>query len=207
MKEHWSNDGPYGHELVGVSNLIGKIFSHERRESMENPFELVQCPEYNRDSSGTVGPLLNRSDRRAWNISDSFGSVNSRTSQGYRNLNSNVSGYNELNFTFPCWDAADILKRDTFKEFVNDLNIYFTPIIIVVGATGNIMAFLVFTVTHLRRQSSSVFLASLALVDLGYLLTLLFGWLSWIKIHIVHKHVWCQMVLYMEAVFSFLSVW
>ena len=173
---------------------------------MENPFELVLCPEDNGDSPGIDESLLNQNDGSELNTSDPFGSVNTRISQGY-NLTSNFNGYSELNFTFPCWDAADILKKDTFKGFVNDLNIYFTPIIIVVGATGNIMAFLVFTVTHLRRQSSSVFLASLALVDLGYLLTLLFGWLSWIKIHIVHKHVWCQMVLYMEAVFAFLSVW
>ena len=172
---------------------------------MENPFELVLCPDYKGDSPGIVGSILNQSDSSTLNTSDSFGPVK-RFPLGY-NLNSNSSGFNGLNFTFPCWDAADILRKDTFKGIVNDLNIYFTPIIIVVGATGNIMAFLVFTVTHLRRQSSSVFLASLALADLGYLLTLLFGWLSWIKIHIVHKHVWCQMVLYLEAVFAFLSVW
>ena len=184
--------------------MIGKYFSHKRTD-MENPFELVLCPEYNGDSPGIFGSLLNQSDGSVLNTSDPFGSVN-RIPLGY-NLKSNLSGHSELNFTFPCWDEADILRKDTFKGIVHNLNIYFTPIIIVVGATGNIMAFLVFTVTHLRRQSSSVFLASLALADLGYLLTLLFGWLSWIKIHIVHKHVWCQMVLYMEAVFAFLSVW
>ena len=172
---------------------------------MENPWELVLCPEINGNSPGIVGSLLNQSDGNIPNTSEPLGSHNGFPF-GF-NLNSNSTGYGDFNFTFPCWDPADILRKDTFKRIVNDLNIYFTPIIIVVGATGNIMAFLVFTVTHLRRQSSSVFLASLALADLGYLLALLFVWLSWIKIPIFHKHVWCQIVLYMEAVFTFLSVW
>ena len=180
---------------------------------MENPWELIPCPDFSGDSPFTgFGSYLNRSSEDSHNSSTRF-AFDGRTNSGF-NLNSNASGYSVdgtgessgFNLTFPCW-PADIIKKDTFKRIVNDLNIYFTPIIIVVGATGNLMAFLVFTVTHLRRQSSSVFLASLALADLGYLLALLFVWLSWIRIPIFHKHVWCQLVLYMEAVFTFLSVW
>ncbi len=170
---------------------------------MENPWELVPCPDFGTNSfHHQVPPLLNGTEN---NNNNTFSLGYSHS--GWDPSNSSGFGFSGLNFTFPCWDPADILRKDTFKKIVNDLNIYFTPIIIIIGATGNLMAFLVFTVTHLRRQSSSVFLASLAIADLGYLVALLFIWLSWIKIPIFHRQVWCQMVLYMEAVFTFLSVW
>lgn len=90
---------------------------------------------------------------------------------------------------------------------MNELNIYFTPVIIVIGVTGNLMSFLVFTTTHLRRQSSSVYLASLAMADIGFLCSLFIVWLSWIKVNIFHMVVWCQSVVYLSYVCTFLSVW
>lgn len=177
---------------------------------MENPWELIPCPDFGNDFSlggfGSIPSNVSQETQLENNSEVNPFQLGRKSTFGF-DLNLNKSSDSEFNWTFPCWDPADILRKDTFKRIVNELNIYFTPVIIVIGTTGNLMAFLVFTVTHLRRQSSSVFLASLALADLGYLVALLFVWLSWIKIPIFHKNVWCQMVLYMEAVFTFLSVW
>ena len=69
------------------------------------------------------------------------------------------------------------------------------------------MAFLVFTATHVKRQSSSVYLASLALADLSFLLALTVVWLGWINVPLFHKRGWCQTVVYITYVSTFLSVW
>lgn len=45
---------------------------------------------------------------------------------------------------------------------VNMLCLYVTPMLVLLGIVGNSLSFLVFSTTHLRRQSSSVYLASLA---------------------------------------------
>ncbi len=184
--------------------------SYGIQDSMENPWELIPCPDVTKF-------------RRAWNHSyDENETVSTNSSvrlrlheignqswleYGQNESNHFQSFYSYLNLTFPCWDPADILRKDTFKQVVNLLNIYFTPVIIVIGTSGNLLSFLVFTITHLRRQSSSVFLASLAIADFGYLFALLFIWLPWIRINIFHRNIICQMVLYLEAVFTFLSVW
>ena len=94
-----------------------------------------------------------------------------------------------------------------FKDFLTGLNIYLTPIIIIVGVFGNVLSFLVFVATHLRRQSSSVYLAGLAIADVSFLLSLFIGWFSWLRIHLFHRNVWCQVVVYVTYVGSFLSVW
>ena len=105
-----------------------------------------------------------------------------------------------------CWHFPTSPYRG-FKKVMDNLNIYFTPIIIIIGITGNLLSFIVFTRTHLRRQSSSVYLASLAMVDIIFLLSLCIVWLSWIKIPLFHRQGWCQVVVYMMYVCTFLSVW
>ena len=66
---------------------------------------------------------------------------------------------------------------------------------------------MVFTTTHLRLQASSVYLASLAVADSVYLLALFIGWFGWLDIHLFHRPVWCQTVVYATYVCSFISVW
>ena len=96
---------------------------------------------------------------------------------------------------------------NAYKDFINQLNIYLIPIIIIVGVFGNGISFMVFIGTHLRRQSSSIYLAGLAIADVSFLLALFVGWFSWLRIHLFHRNVWCQVVVYVTYVGSFLSVW
>ena len=106
-----------------------------------------------------------------------------------------------------CWTIESSPYTKGFKKVMDELNIYITPFIIIIGVTGNFLSFLVFTLTHLRRQSSSVYLASLAIVDIVFLCNLCIVWLSFIKISIFHQEGWCQLVVYMMYVCKFLSVW
>ena len=105
------------------------------------------------------------------------------------------------------WEFEEVTGKDPYKRLMNDLNIYFTPVIILVGTAGNLLSFLVFTATHLKRQSSSVYLASLAIVDIMFLLSLSIIWLSWIKVNLFHRFIWCQVVVYLTYVTNFLSTW
>lgn len=94
-----------------------------------------------------------------------------------------------------------------FAMFCWGLHKFLTPVIIVVGLVGNVTSFLVFVRTHVRRLSSSVYLAALAIADTGFLVQLFITWLNYIRIFLFHKEGWCQAVVYLSYVCSFLSVW
>jgi hypothetical protein len=66
----------------------------------------------------------------------------------------------------------------------------------------------VFLNTHLKLRSSSYYLAALSAADFGFLVTLLLVWLnSNAGLPVFHKKGWCQGVVYVSSVCSFLSVW
>ncbi len=98
-------------------------------------------------------------------------------------------------------------KADDFKLLLNFLNLYMTPLIICIGVVGNVISFLVFSMTHLKRLSSSVYLAALSMADTGFLISLTIVWLSRIDVPVFHSQVWCQLTIYMTHMFGFLSVW
>ena len=98
-------------------------------------------------------------------------------------------------------------KADDFKLILDFLNLYVTPFIIVIGLIGNIISFLVFSMTHLRRLSSSIYLAALSMADTGFLLSLTVVWLSHVNVPIFQNQIWCQLTVYITHIFNFLSVW
>lgn len=66
----------------------------------------------------------------------------------------------------------------------------------------------VFLNTHLKMRSSSYYLAALSVADFGFLATLLLVWLnSSIGVQVFNKEGWCQALVYISSVCSFLSVW
>lgn len=120
---------------------------------------------------------------------------------------------NGSRFNFNLNNLSDTLRElqaknvDPFKKILDFLNLYLTPLIIIVGIIGNTACFLVFSLTHLRRLSSSIYLCTLALADTGFLLTLFIVWLDRIEIGIFRTNGVCQGVVYLTHVFYFLSVW
>ncbi len=104
-------------------------------------------------------------------------------------------------------EGSTFLGFGWFRRLMDGLNIYFTPVIILVGMVGNLLSVIVFVNTYLSRQSSSIYLASLAVADLLYLLSLTVVWLSWIHVPLLHHIGCCQLVTYLKNVCTFLSVW
>ncbi len=98
-------------------------------------------------------------------------------------------------------------EPDTFRTVIDYLYIYVTPCVISLGVSTNILSFLVFVLTHMRLQSSSVYLAFLAVSDSVFLFATFFSWLSWVRINIVHQTYMCHVVVYLTYISSFLSVW
>jgi hypothetical protein len=100
------------------------------------------------------------------------------------------------------WSSPGALDQTIY--YLNQVGI---PLVVLFGTVGNTLSFVVLVRTHLRYQSSSVYLAFLNLVDTGFLLSLFVTWFSWLDIRLFHRQVWCQLVIYFTFVFAFLSVW
>ena len=90
---------------------------------------------------------------------------------------------------------------------INYLDTYLLPLMAVVGLAGNMVSFVVFVATYMRRLSSSVYLAALSMVDMVFLLCVLFSWGVNIGVDLYQQDGWCQTFIYLTYVSSFLSVW
>ncbi|KAI0212840.1 hypothetical protein LSAT2_002219, partial [Lamellibrachia satsuma] len=75
------------------------------------------------------------------------------------------------------------------------------------GTVGNLLSFFVFLGTHLRLQSSYVYLAFLNVADTLFLLCLLVAWLGRVNVRLMDRVGWCQLTVYLSYASSFLSVW
>ena len=95
----------------------------------------------------------------------------------------------------------------TFKGVIDALNVYGIPVIVLIGLSGNMTSLMVFLWTPLSAMSSSVYLAALAVADIGFLVSLILSWTSWTELNLFHRHGWCPVIVYITYVFSFLSVW
>lgn len=87
------------------------------------------------------------------------------------------------------------------------MHVYFMPVIILVGVLGNALSCVVLLGTHMRQQSSSIYLASLSIADTGFLMTLFIVWLAWVDVDLMHRPGWCQLTVFIAYISAFLSVW
>ena len=71
-----------------------------------------------------------------------------------------------------CNDPDQACYYAQILRIVNVLDLYLLPLISIIGFIGNVLSFVVFTTTYLRRLSSSVYLAALAVADTIFLLVL-----------------------------------
>nr|CAH7764703.1 unnamed protein product [Callosobruchus chinensis] len=105
---------------------------------------------------------------------DSSGSI-------FRPENSNQS-FNDTSYVDCCCcpTAGEHCSRDVvyMSFYIDALELYYVPILILVGFVGNFLTCLVLMTTHLKIRSSSCYLSALAIADTGYLLTLLVEYYS-----------------------------
>ncbi|KAK3101385.1 hypothetical protein FSP39_003150 [Pinctada imbricata] len=123
------------------------------------------------------------------------------------NVSDNMSYTLDLETTSAMMPRYIAQQSTPLQTFVMNANRYMLPVIIVTGFLGNTMSFMVFIFTSLKRISTSVYLAALAVSDTGFLLCVWVGWFDNMGIHFFHNDGICQIVVYMTFVFSFTSVW
>ena len=92
-------------------------------------------------------------------------------------------------------------------KITNGLDMFMVPILITIGVIGNTLSFVTFIFSNLKSLSSSVYLAALAIADIGFLLCVLASWITNFNVNLYHQPGWCQTFVYLTYVFSFLSVW
>lgn len=92
--------------------------------------------------------------------------------------------YEHYNFTDEQW------------SIVRQLNLYYVPLLIIVGFVGNLLSCVVFLNTRLRMRSSSYYLAALAIADVTYLFILFLVWLDLLGFNTFNVNVMCQVSLF-----------
>ncbi|XP_046573171.1 B1 bradykinin receptor-like [Haliotis rubra] len=98
-------------------------------------------------------------------------------------------------------------RPDTIHQVAHCLTLYFQPIICLFGVVGNIISLIVFSSKKLRTVSCNVYLAALSASNSAFLLALFIVWLEMLGIRLVHQNGWCQTVIFVTYVCSFLSIW
>ncbi|KAF4525941.1 hypothetical protein B566_EDAN013177 [Ephemera danica] len=125
--------------------------------------------------------------------------------------NSYTQNYNATNLTMPPMVPHADTTVDACEPLLDVLDffhLYYIPCIICMGILGNVLSCIVFLSTHLKMRSSSYYLAALATADLSFLVSLFMVWLSNnVGVQLFNKNGWCQFVVYVSSVSSFLSVW
>ena len=81
------------------------------------------------------------------------------------------------------------------------------PLICAIGFVGNILTTIVYFDKDMRKLSCSFYLGTRAISDNGFILTILAAWLDFIDIRIFHVIGFCQIMLFLSYVCSFISVW
>lgn len=96
----------------------------------------------------------------------------------------------------------------SYRQMYQTVDLYLTPTLITLGLAGNIIAFLTFYCTNLKRIPASHSMMALAVADNGCLFTvLLMVWLPKHKLDIYNKDILCQLILFCNFVCIFLSPW
>ncbi|XP_041375188.1 somatostatin receptor type 4-like [Gigantopelta aegis] len=93
------------------------------------------------------------------------------------------------------------------ERITHCLTLYVQPTICLLGVIGNVISLIVFLSRKLRNVSCNVYLAALSVSNSAFMLALFVVWLEFVGIRLIHTDGWCQSVIYVAYVSSFLSVW
>ncbi|XP_031347093.1 neuropeptides capa receptor-like [Photinus pyralis] len=111
-----------------------------------------------------------------------------------------------MNFTDFLFNGTNATTLHEFSA-IELVQLYYTPILVYLGTIGNALSMVVFFKTKLKKLSSSYYLASLALSDSVFLLSLFVVWLNMVDVNWFNQHGVCQLMVYLTGACSFLSVW
>lgn len=158
--------------------------------------------------------IIDRSMTFEWNCFDDFdhptpfGSLLTRTRRSTMNYAFSNSSTNYTNASYEYMDTDEESGCNAVFFLLDFFHAYYIPFIILLGFVGNLLSCVVFLNTHLKMRSSSYYLAALATADFGFLVALLCVWLNnAIGWRVFNKDGWCEILVYISAVCSSLSVW
>ncbi|XP_070490081.1 thyrotropin-releasing hormone receptor [Chironomus tepperi] len=128
--------------------------------------------------------------------------------RNYQEYADDLSNYSLQNHTNATHDRSEHDLGIEIAYLIGDfLTHYYTPALVLIGTTGNILSVIVFFKTKLRKLSSSYYLAALGISDSCFLLGAFVSWLNYYNINIYNRDYYCQFFTYVSGLCSFLSVW
>ncbi|KAG6442778.1 hypothetical protein O3G_MSEX002511 [Manduca sexta] len=122
-----------------------------------------------------------------------------------------INGINDtvdLNTTMATLGNLTFFDLATEQQVANLLNIYYTPLLVVLGSVGNLLSVFVFYNSKLWLQPTSRYLTAVALSDTLFLTQLLPPWMNAVRLTGLFNH-WgfCQVFVYLSYVTCCLSNW
>ena len=129
------------------------------------------------------------------------------TYSDYYELDSNTSAVNKSS---PASTAAAAASENNYgypkvQAVLDFLNLYYLGALIIVGLLGNGKNVVAFILNRNELRSPSYYLASLALADVVFLITILFLWLGQFKIYLFTQAGFYQTLFYLSSVSSCVS--
>ncbi|CAH1792375.1 unnamed protein product [Owenia fusiformis] len=120
----------------------------------------------------------------------------------------NITGHRPDNDSVTAHTSAvrAIFASDEYKT-ADAIYVYFTPIIIVAGLIGNTLSFLVMTRPRNRRNSTSVYMSGLAVIDNLQILALASHWIVKCLMPDTLTDSFCKVFAYMVGTFGECSIW
>ncbi|XP_072759349.1 growth hormone secretagogue receptor type 1-like [Anoplolepis gracilipes] len=104
-------------------------------------------------------------------------------------------------------NKSTVIEEDATNMILQDIQRYYTPVLVHLGLLGNCLSVCVFFGTKLRYFSSSIYLGALAISDIIFLVTIFVVWLTMVQVDLFNRWGFCQFFIYLSTLCSFLSVW
>jgi hypothetical protein len=127
------------------------------------------------------------------------------TYSDYYELDNNNSVVNNSRSSASASDNNNNEDYPIIQAVLNFLNLYYLGAIIIVGLLGNGKNVIAFIHNRNELRSPSYYLASLALADVAFLVTILFLWLGQFKIYLFTQAGFYQTLFYLSSVSSCIS--
>ena len=116
-----------------------------------------------------------------------------------------INGCNETNcldlvFANGNYDNQTRTQQCLAEELLLALQLYYTPVLVILGCVGNTLSVFVFFGTKLKKLSSSYYLAALAVSDTVFLVTEFITWLNMVDVPLFKQSGFCELAVYFSHV-------
>ena len=118
---------------------------------------------------------------------------------------SDMGGYEtnseDIEMDYP--GAMDMDVPPALLKMTQFLTKYIQPSLCLFGVIGHTMSLVIFLSKNMRKISSNIYLAALSGSSVGFNLILFLQWLEMIQVPLMHRHGFCQAIVYFGYVFRY----